>query len=379
MRSEAPGSPGLGFAVTGRAVPCLSADPLLETDLIAPMTPAEGAAMPAKISAKEFVQPCPLPLVAIMGPTASGKSALGIALAEKLAGEVIACDSTQVYRGFDIGTAKLSVPERRGVPHHMIDLVSFAETFTAGEYRNRAVQVLADLRCRRRLPIFTVGTGLYFRALMEGLADAPTRSDRLRARLKAMEARRGGACLHRLLRRLDPAAAERISSNDHQKLVRALEVCVLAGKPLSEVHQAGRQGLQGYMPLKVGLSPPRQALYERIERRVCAMLDSGWSEEVAGLIAEGASATAKPFDFIGYRELRACVAAGQPPASAIASIAQATRRYSKRQFTWFRRESGMHWFSGFGDAPETLSAALEYLEGALRSLRNDQSGVLEAV
>lgn len=314
-----------------------------------------------------------------MGPTASGKSALAVALAGKLAGEVVACDSTQVYRGFDIGTAKPSAAERRGIPHHMIDLVSPAEVFTAGEYRNRAVQVLADLRRRRRLPIFTVGTGLYFRALMEGLADAPPRSERLRARLNAMQARRGASFLHRLLRRLDPAAAARISSNDHQKLVRALEICLLAGKPLSEVHRGGRRGLQGYTPLKIGLNPPREALYQRIERRVCHMLDRGWGEEVAGLIAEGALATAKPFEFIGYRELSMCAAAGQPLASATQAIAQATRRYAKRQLTWFRREPSIHWFAGFGDAPETISAVLEHVEGLLISLPTGESGALDAV
>src|SRR5690349_2265747 len=162
------------------------------------------------------VDPSGLPLIAILGPTASGKSALAIALAERLGGEVIACDSTQVYRGFDIGTAKPSADERRGVPHHLIDVVSPAEVFSAGEYRRRALEVLADLRHRHRLPIFTVGTGLYFRALMEGLADAPTRSDRLRTRLNDIGAKRGGAHLHKILRRLDPATAKRISPNDRQ-------------------------------------------------------------------------------------------------------------------------------------------------------------------
>jgi tRNA dimethylallyltransferase len=261
----------------------------------------------------------------------------------------------------------------------MIDVVSPGEVFTAGEYRNRAVRVLEDLRRRRRLPIFTVGTGLYFRALIDGLADAPPRSERLRLRLNAMQARRGGASLHRLLRRLDPAAAARISSNDHQKLVRALEVFFLAGKSLSEVHRSGRQGLQGYAVLKVGLNPPRQALYHRIEGRVCAMLDCGWGEEVARLIAEGAPAAAKPLEFIGYRELSARAAAGQPLVSATDAIAQATRRYAKRQLTWFRRDSDIHWITGFGDAPETLSAVLEHLEGPLNSLRSQQSAMPDAV
>jgi tRNA dimethylallyltransferase len=328
-----------------------------------------GSARPADSSAMAPdapVQPATPPLVAIFGPTASGKSSLAVALAEKLGGEVIACDSTQVYRGFDIGTAKPTPAERHGIPHHMIDLVSPTELFTAGEYRQRALEVLADLRHRRRLPIFTVGTGLYFRALFEGLADAPTRSEHLRARLIATSAKRGGAHLHRMLRRLDPVAAQRISPNDRQKLVRALEVCLLAGQPLTKLHRAGRRGLQGYSALKLGLNPSRQALYDRIDRRVCLMLDRGWSEEVAALVAQGPRASAKPFEFIGYRELRALTEAGLPLPNAVAAIAQATRRYAKRQLTWFRRESGIQWFDGFGDAPETISAVLEYLQPLLR-------------
>jgi tRNA dimethylallyltransferase len=338
----------------------------LEADLIGLVIPADSSAMPPKIPFDAST----LPLIAILGPTASGKSSLAVALAEKLGGEVIACDSTQVYRGFDIGTAKPRAAERRDVPHHMMDLVSPADVFTAGEYRKRALEVLADLRRRHRLPIFTVGTGLYFRALMEGLADAPTRSDHLRARLNATGAKRGGAHLHKILRRLDAAAAKRISPNDRQKLVRAVEVCLLAGRPLTELHRAGGRGLQGYAALKIGLNPPREALYERIERRVGLMLNHGWSGEVAALIAEGAPKTAKPFEFIGYRELRAHAETGQPLSNTVEAIAQATRRYAKRQLTWFRRESGVQWFAGFGDVPDTLSATLDYLEPLLKQFRN---------
>jgi tRNA dimethylallyltransferase len=349
----------------------------LEADLTGLVSLEDSSAIPVKMPVPQLT----LPLVAILGPTASGKSALAVALAEKLGGEVIACDSTQVYRGFDIGTAKPSVAERRGVPHHMVDLVSPAEVFTAGEYCRRALEVLADLRRRHRLPIFTVGTGLYFRALMEGLADAPTRSDRLRARLNATGAKRGGAHLHKILRRLDPAAAERISPNDRQKLVRAVEVCLLAGQPLSELHRAGRRGLQGYTAVKIGLNPPRQALYERIEGRVRVMLDQGWSQEVAALTAEGAGKIAKPFEFIGYRELRAQAEGSQPLSDTVAAIAQATRRYAKRQLTWFRRESDVQWYAGFGDEPQILSAALDYLEPLLTKLRNanGQPDLLDAV
>src|SRR5579864_2418475 len=324
--------------------------------------------MPAHSSAvlpKAAVQQTTLPLLAIFGPTASGKSSLAVALAERLGGEVIACDSTQVYRGFDIGTAKPSDAERHDIRHHMLDVVSAAEVFTAGEYRKHALEVLEDLRWRNRLPIFTVGTGLYFRALMEGLADAPTRSDLLRSRLDATVIKRGSAHLHKLLCRLDPAAAQRISVNDRQKLIRALEVCLLAGRPLTELHREGRRGLQGYAALKIGLNPPRQALYERIEKRVHLMLDHDWSEEVAAMLAEGAPQNARAFEFIGYRELRTHLETCESLSNTVEAIAQATRRYAKRQLTWFRRESGVQWFAGFGDAPETLSAALDYLEPLL--------------
>jgi tRNA dimethylallyltransferase len=323
---------------------------------------------------KRSVDASTLPLVAILGPTASGKSSLAIALAEKLGAEVIACDSTQVYRGFDIGTAKPSIAERRAIPHHMIDLISPSEVFSAGEYRKRALEVLAELRRRNRLPIFAVGTGLYFRALMEGLADAPTRSERLRTRLNVIGTKYGGEHLHKILRRLDAAAAARISPNDQQKLIRALEVCLLAGRPLTELHQAGRQALQGYAAFKIGLNPPRHALYERIEKRVRQMLDHGWTNEVTALIAQGAPKRAKPFEFIGYRELRDHAETGRPITDSIEAIAQATRRYAKRQLTWFRRESGIQWFAGFGDEAETLSACLAYL---MRSLKQFQNAVEE--
>jgi len=257
----------------------------------------------------------------------------------------------------------------------MLDLVSPAEVFTAGEYRQRALGVLADLRCRRRLPIFTVGTGLYLRALTEGLADAPTRSEGLRARLNATAANRGPAHLHRILRRLDPAAAQRISPNDRQKLVRAVEVCLLAGRSLTDLHRSGRQVLQGYAVLRIGLNPPRPALYERIGERVHRMLAHGWSDEVTSLLAEGAPKSSKPFEFIGYRELRAHAETGQPLSDTIEAIAQATRRYAKRQLTWFRREAGAHWLVGFGDEPGMLSAALDHLGPLLKQF---QSGVQQA-
>jgi tRNA dimethylallyltransferase len=301
--------------------------------------------------------PPPIPLVAIVGPTASGKTSLGVWLARKFGGEILACDSTQVYRGFDIGTAKPSIEEREGIPHHLLDLVDPAFPFTAGEYRIRAVSVLEDLRQRARLPIFTVGTGLYLRALLEGLADAPARSQELRVRLEALAEKHTLQYLHRLLRRLDPEASLRIGSRDRPKMIRAIEVCLLTGRPQSELHQAGRSRLEGYSPIKIGLQPPRAALYERIERRTHTMLERGWLAEVAGLLRDGVPLNSKPFDFIGYRELRAHLDGTVTLAAARKAIVQSTRHYAKRQLTWFRKEPLLHWLPGFGDDPGIAAEA----------------------
>jgi tRNA dimethylallyltransferase len=308
-----------------------------------------------------------LPLVAIVGPTASGKSTLAVALARKLGGEILACDSTQVYRGFDIGTAKPTVEERDGVPHHLLDVVEPTFPFTAGEYRARAVSVLEDLRNRSRLPILTVGTGLYLRALLEGLADAPARSEELRARLEAGADAHSLQYLHRVLRRLDPEAALRIGSRDRPKMIRAIEVCLLTGRTLSEVHRMGRAPLEGYRPIKIGLQPPRAALYDRIERRVDTMLDRGWVDEVSRLMRSGVPKNSKPFDFIGYSELHAHIDGTVTLAAATKAIAQATRRYAKRQLTWFRKEPLVHWLPGFGDDAAVIAAAEKLVPGQAHS------------
>jgi tRNA dimethylallyltransferase len=302
-------------------------------------------------------------LVAVVGPTASGKSALGLWLAERLGGEVIACDSTQLYRGFDIGTAKPNGAERYAVPHHLLDVLSPAEEATAGGYRQMALPVLEDLRRRGRLPIFTVGTGLYLRALLDGLADLPQRSEELRERLRASAAGRTPRHLHRMLQRLDRGAARKIAANDEQKLIRAIEICILARKPLTEVHQTGRTPLHGWRALKLGLTPPREALYERIHARTGEMLSRGWMDEVRSLLGTSLPEDVKPFDFIGYRELRLVARGEMTLEAARAAIQQATRRYAKRQLTWFRKEPGVHWLSGFGDDPAVQSAALLYLRG----------------
>ena len=297
----------------------------------------------------------------ILGPTASGKSALAIWLAERLDGEVLACDSTQVYRHFEVGTAKVPPSARHSIPHHLLDLVEPNEVFTAGEYRRCALEVLEDMKQRGRLPILTAGTGLYLRALLEGLADAPTRSEELRARLRRRGESRGAAFLHRLLTRLDPEAAARIAARDTQKAIRALEMRLLAGKPVGEIHRSGRESLEGFRIHKIGLSPPRAQLYARINARTEAMLCAGWLEEVKALLARGVPTTAKPFEFIGYSELREHLEGRLSREQAVTQTQQATRRYAKRQMTWFRREPGVEWFAGFGDAPEIQEAVLARL------------------
>jgi tRNA dimethylallyltransferase len=301
-------------------------------------------------------------LVVVLGPTASGKSALGIWLAEKLGGEIVVCDSTQVYRHFNIGTAKVPAAEQRGIVHHLLDLVEPAEIFTAGDYRRSALEVLDDLLRRKIVPILTAGTGLYLRALLEGLADAPQRSEEIRARLRRKIEQRGSAHLHRALARLDPESAARISAADTQKIIRVIELRLLTGKPVSEIHRSGRAALQGYDVIKIGLLPPRAALYARIHARTAAMLKAGWLEEVRALVASGVPTDAKPFQFIGYSQLREQLAGRLSEKDAVQQIEQATRRFAKRQLTWFRKESGVRWLAGFGDAPEISAAALAMIK-----------------
>lgn len=303
-----------------------------------------------------------LPLVVLLGPTASGKSALGVWLAERLGGEVLACDSAQLYRGLDIGTGKPRAAECRGIAHHLIDVLEPDENATAGAYRQMAMAVLETLRKRLCLPVFTAGTGLYLRALLEGLADAPQRSEELRARLRTIAREHRAGHLHRLLERLDQEAAARIRPADEQKVIRAVEVCLLAKKPLSQVHRMGRWPLAGWRVLKIGLQPPREALYQRIHARIQAMLEQGWIEEVRALVERGAAQNAKVFDFIGYRELRAVLRGELSMDEACAAIQQATRRYAKRQLTWFARETAVHWLSGFGEERPVQRAALQWLE-----------------
>jgi tRNA dimethylallyltransferase len=306
-------------------------------------------------------------LLVILGPTAAGKSVLGIQLAEKLGGEIVACDSTQVYRHFDIGTGKVPREQQHGIPHHLMDLVEPDEVFTAGEYRRRAIEVLDDISRRGKLPIITAGTGLYLRALLEGLADAPERSEELRTRLRERLAKRGAEYLHHLLKKLDPEAASKIAPRDAQKAIRAIEICVLTGERLSKLHRQGRAGLLGYDVMKIGLNPPRDALYTRIDLRVQAMLETGWLDEVKRLMELGVRSTAKPFTFLGYSQLRRHLEGELELKEAVQQVQQATRRYAKRQITWFRRDTYIHWCEWFGDDPKAKQKALGLYESSFRN------------
>src|SRR5579884_2029426 len=281
-------------------------------------------------------------LLAVVGPTGSGKSDLALFLAERLDGEIVNCDSVQIYRGFDIGAAKVPHAERRGIAHHLIDIAGPAEVFTAGEYARRARAAVEDIARRGKLPLVTGGTGFYLRALLDGLFPGPERDEELRTRLAARERRRRGS-LHRILSRFDAKSASRIHPNDVNKTMRALEVCLLARKPLSELFESGREALENFRGVKIGLNPPREALYSRLDARFGTMIERGLLEEVRALLASGVPANAKPFDSLGYKQALALIRGEMSREEAIASAQMETRRYAKRQMTWFRRERDITW------------------------------------
>jgi tRNA dimethylallyltransferase len=301
------------------------------------------------------------PLVAVVGPTGSGKSDLALAIAEEFNGEVVNCDSLQVFRHFDIGTAKLPLEERRGIPHHLIDIANPDELFTAGEYARLAREAIGEISARGRLPVIAGGTGFYLRALLDGLFEGPTRDQALRDRLAAREARRPGS-LHRLLRRFDGEAAARIHANDVPKVMRALEVCLVTRRPVSELFRTGRDALQGYETLKLGLLPDRDALYERLDARCARMFGGGLVEEVRAILALGYSPQCKPFESHGYKQALQLINGELSPRDAIFYAQRNTRHYAKRQITWFRRERDLVWLKGFGDLPEIRAAAIAKTE-----------------
>jgi tRNA dimethylallyltransferase len=303
-------------------------------------------------------------LVVILGPTASGKTTLSLALAERFAGEIVSCDSVAVHREFEIGTAKPTPEERARAPHHLVDIVGPTELMTAGEYARRARTVLEEIKARGRLPIVVGGTGLYLRALLEGLAEGPQRSEPLRIRLRAMADKHGPGRLHRMLRRFDPVAAAGIHPNDIPKVIRALEVCITTRQPITAVWQRGREPLRGFRILRLGLEPERNALYTRINRRAEQMFDSGMVEEAARLLEKYGEA-ARPLQATGYKQAMQLLRGSINRKTAVWAAQQAHRNYAKRQMTWFRREPGMHWFKGFGTDPGVQAEAIELVEQEL--------------
>ena len=311
----------------------------------------------------EMAAPQPL-LVVILGPTASGKTALSLALAQKFGGEIVNCDSVAMCREFDIGTAKPSAQERALVPHHLFDVVDPSEYMTAGEYARQSRNVLTEIGLRDHVPIVVGGTGLYLRALLEGLFPGPQRSEELRERLRESAASRGSDHLHRILRRLDRASAERVHANDIPKLIRAIEVCLASRQKMSELWQQGRDRLRGFRIVRLGLDPERSALYDRINQRALQMFDGGLIEEAKSLL-EKYGETARPLTSLGYKQAVQLLHGELTREQALQAAQQAHRNYAKRQMTWFRREPNVTWLKGFGDDAEIQQEALRWV-GALR-------------
>jgi tRNA dimethylallyltransferase len=316
-----------------------------------------AAVSPARTANGGFAANEPL-AVLLLGPTGSGKTALSLALGELFGGEIVSCDSVAVYRGMELGTAKPTTEERARLPHFLIDVAEPDQPFTAGEYSRQARAALRAIAGRGRLPIVTGGTGLYLRALTDGLFAGPERQHELRARLEKSRKRHGEGWLHRLLGRLDPASAARIHANDTPKLIRAIEVCLAERKPMSQV--LARNPLTGFRLLHIGLNPPRQALYERLNQRAVAMFTAGLIDETRCLLAR--YGPVKALDSLGYRQAIAALAGTLSEEAAIEAIQQGHRNYAKRQLTWFRREPEVYWIAGFGDEPETISAAAKLID-----------------
>lgn len=309
------------------------------------------------------------PLIVVAGPTASGKSALALELAQHFGGEIVNCDSLQLYRGLDIGTAKTAAGERRGVPHHLFDILDPRDLTTAGDYAARARGVVRAIARRLALPVIVGGTGFYLRALLDGLAEGPRRDQALRARLDRIESRRAGR-LHRFLKRLDPATAQRIHPNDVNKLVRAVEICLLSRRPAADLFLQAKPALEGFRPLKLVLDPERARLHERIAARTRKMFAAGLIDELRELIENGAPADAKAFESIGYHEAAEVLAGRLSAEQAIELTIIATRRYAKRQLTWFRRESHAIWIRGFGDDAEIIRNVTDITRQFLSNLQS---------
>jgi len=305
-------------------------------------------------------------VVVVLGPTASGKTALALAIARRFRGEIVNCDSVAMYREFEIGTAKPSAAERAEVPHHLLDCVDPLADVSAGEYARQARKVLREIVLREKhLPIVSGGTGLYLRALLEGLFPGPQRSEELRNRLRARADKRGTEHLHRILRRLDSSAANRIHANDVPKVIRAIEVCLASRQSsrrnMTELWKEGREPLHGFRILRLGLNPNREDLYARINQRAANMFDQGLIAETEMLLAKYGE-QARPLASLGYKQAVQFLHGELDRESALAAAQQAHRNYAKRQITWFRREPDVHWLAGFGDDSDIQAEGIAAVE-----------------
>jgi tRNA dimethylallyltransferase len=319
-------------------------------------------------------------IVVVLGPTASGKTALSLSIARRFHGEIVNCDSVAMYREFDIGTAKPTAIERAEISHHLIDCVDPLVDFSAGEYARQARQILQEIVSRKvtlhesedlatneqrhKLPIITGGTGLYLRALIEGLFAGPQRSEELRTKLRSRAGKKGPGHLHRILLRLDPAAARQIHANDIPKLIRAIEVCLSSRRPMTELWQEGSEPLRGYRILRLGVDLDRQALYARINQRGAKMFEEGLIDETKKLL-EKYGEQARPLSSLGYKQAVQCLRGELRRESALAAAQQAHRNYAKRQLTWFRREPNVHWLAGSGDDPAIQAQAIAAIESQI--------------
>ena len=301
-------------------------------------------------------------VVAILGPTATGKSALALAVAERYDGEIINCDSTAVYRGFDIGTDKIAVADRRGIPHHLIDIVDPTEEYTAAQYARDAAAVVRDIHARGRLPILAGGTGFYFRALTRGLFPGPGRDIELRQRLETIAGRRGVGFLHRMLQRVDPPSASRIQPRDLKRLVRALEVFFLTGRPLTTHFADTVSPLPDFDVVGVALRLPASQISARVTRRVDEQFERGLLDEIRGLLARGVPESARPFGGLVYRQALEHLHGVRDETATRALIAQENRRYARRQLIWFRKEPNLSWFDGPGEFAGTVAAVQRLID-----------------
>jgi tRNA dimethylallyltransferase len=301
------------------------------------------------------------PVIAILGPTSSGKSSLALHLASRYGGEIVSCDSTAVYRGFDIGTDKVPVEEQHGIPHHLVDVADPCEEYSAARYARESTAVIHDIRARGRWPILVGGTGFYYRALTRGLFPGPGRNEALRRRLERVAERRGVASLHRMVARHDPASGLRIQPRDLKRLVRALEVFYVTGKPLTDHFAETVSPLEGVAIFSLALKPPMSEIAERVTRRVEAQFARGIVDEVRGLLARGVPEDAQPFKGLVYRQVLEWLHGVRDEATTRALIVRENLRYARRQLIWFRKEPNLVWFQGAGDQPATRAAVEEVL------------------